>query len=616
MTLIGGTTYNVQINYVVNNQASQPLQAIGKHAGEAAHHAETLSSALKGIGAALIGSAGIGAAKHAFIDFNREVQDAKISLSAMIQGNFNATWDVAKKSASDLYTEFQRFSQMTPVTTQEMLEFGRGVAVATAQAGGGIKDVVKVTEQGVVAAKTLGAPSAYAALEITELIMGNVSKRMRFAQQLLGMAHMDEKQFKALDAQHRLAIVEKVLDSESMRNASGEMQSSFSGVLSTFEDKVQITLGRVGLPLFQKITAEITRWNKWLDENSVYVDHLVDSVRDGLVEGFEMVRESVKWIVDHGDVLISIGKVWAGTRVVGMLGSGLQGSIGNMLSSGKGAASAGWDKANIGSLLAIGTAAYMATTELMKLTGAETGLLYAIDPHRAQLERLTKSMGEWDDALEQSRRDLAGRGGVSETETYAQADAAIKMVTQELAALKAANAVPDRELGFKNYGKQLSILRDAGLEDKFAGPSGSAGAAARADRITKLQHEIDRTKTLIDNTTGASQKRISEVLSVLTDSQKTAINMHKATEQVMLEMRRSMASGLGGISFERVKEILLGKDYIADKDLQGTAHKTEINIARVEVAAKDPDRWIAELDAAAKRHLNAPRGAKNQVRGR
>jgi hypothetical protein len=619
------TTYRVETVYSVTDRASRAMDDIGKHAKEAHHAAEGLGSVLMGIGAAVAGSAGIHAAKHAFIDFNREVQDSKIQLSAMLQGNYDSTWGQAQKGANDLYSEFQRFSQLTPVTTKEMLEFGRGIVVSTAQAGGSIKDIVKITEQGVVAAKAMGMGGAYASLEITEMLMGNVSKRMRFVQQLLGMAHTDEETFKKMDAKSRLALVEKVLDSPAMKNATEAFSTSFSGVLSTLEDKIQITLGRAGNSLFGKVTEEIARWSEYLDRNSAKIDHMVEAVGHGLVRGFEIAKDMASWIVDHADELIAIGKVWVGSKLVGAIGGGIGGSLGGLRSTfykkGEGEGG-GWiaksaGDASLAGMFQLGTAAYLATTELMKMTGATDDMLFIIDPTRAKYEKLVKSMQEWDDALTQSRADLMGKNqtGSTATNAYAGMAGAVAALDQELNLLRDA----DRFLKLGTSGglhKGTMKMNDANYDDDEQ--SKLIDDTYRANRIAKLQHERDDVKGKMDIASAAATMRVDEAMQTLNSGQKQNIDVQKAMQAVMEEMVRSLSTGNGTISAARVREILLGGEGEKDKDPfgQGKPHVTNIKIDKVEVAAKDPDRWIADLDAVAKSHVHAPRSPRAAVRGR
>lgn len=606
MTIVGTTTYLVETVYTVSDKASHGLSDIDKHARAAAHSTETLSGVLKGLGAAVLAGSGIHAAKSAFIDFNRTVQDSKISLSAMLEGNYDSTWGQAQKGASNLYSEFQRFSQLTPVTTQEMLEFGQGIAVSTAQAGGSVKDIIKITEQGVVAAKALGAGGAYASLEISEMLQGNVSNRMRFVKQLLGMAHTNEEEFKKLGAKGRLSLVEKVIDSDAMKNATDAMQSSFSGVISTFEDKLQIGLGRAGKALFEKVTAELARWNEWLDRNGVKIDHIVDQVGSGLVKGFEMAKSAVAWIVEHADTLLAIGEVWAGTKLAGKLGSGISGS----LSAVGQASGAKIGVGSIGGLMEVGTAAYLATSALMRLTGANDAMLMAIDPHRAKLEQLTKSMQEWDDALEQSKRDLQGKGqtGSTATNTYAGMMAAATMVDREI------NELNDARQKYLKH-EMSAGFRGATQESIIGSYDKSTGYQAK---LTKLTKERDSTREYAGLASSQTTASVDAVMKTLSDAQKASIDEKKAVQQVMEEMNRSFRATGFGLSMDRVRAILLGETNAAEKDpfAQGRPNVTNIKIDRVEVAAKDPDRWIQDLDAAAKRRLNGPRGPRAPLRGR
>lgn len=616
MALVETTTYRVETVYTVVDKASRGLDDIDKHAKSAHGSAESLSGVLKGLGAAVIGSAGIGAAKHAFIDFNREVQDAKISLSAMLQGNYSTTWEQATKGASDLYSEFQRFSQLTPVTTQEMLEFGRGIAVATAQAGGSIKDITQITEQGVVAAKALGAGGAYASLEITEMLQGNVSKRMRFVQQLLGMAHTNEEEFKKLDAKHRLSLIENVLNSDAMKNATDSFSTSFSGVLSTLEDKIHISLGRAGMPLFEKVTAELSRWSEWLDKNSVKVDHMVEAVGQGLARGFEVVKDVTMWVVDHADVLISIGKVWAASALAGKIGDGLGGTLGGV---GKALAGEKIDM-GLGGIVQLGVAAYMAGDQIGKLSGIHQSLLEAIDPQRAQYEKLKVSMQAWDDALEQSRRDLQGKGqtGSHATNSYANAVGSVNAINQEINQLSDARRAKIEEYARDIMSSPRNRLTTSWEQARAQAAQSYDATTGYPGQLAKLQRERDTTKERADQASVATDNLISYAMQQLTETQKAGINTEKATQDVMREMMISLKQTGLLLSPQRVLELLLGGDNAATKDpfAQGKPNVTNIKIDRVEVAAKDPDRWIADLDAAAKSRVNAPRSPRAAIRGR
>lgn len=625
MTIVGTTTYVVETIYTVKNNASGELGDIDKHARAAAHSTETLSSVLKGIGLAVIGSTGINVAKHAFIDFNARVQDSQSQIAGMLALASKTSFTDNIARADKLYANLQKRAASLPGTTQEYVEMAGSLTQPLINAGLGMKNLEDMTVNTVVAAKALRVEAGAAARDVDQALRGQYHSVDQFTGKLLGsMGYAGEAgraKFNALDSAKRASELQKAIMQPQIAEMAAAQGQSFTGVLSTLEDNFEQTLGKTGRPLFKAITDEIVRWNEWLDKNSVKIDHIVEKVGHGLVEGFEMAKSAVAWIVDHADTLIAIGEVWAGTKLAGKLGAGLSGSLGGLMGGIGNAAGASWTSASAGGILQVGTAAYLATTAFMQLTGASDALLMAIDPHRAELEKLTRSMHEWDDALEQSKRDLQGKGqtGAQASNTYAGMMAAAQMVSQELNQLQDADRLI--KAGKAGGGDSSAIIRGS---DKLRGLYDAREASKlmsddyRAARIAKLMDERNATREyagLASNQTNAS---VEAVMKTLSDSQRASIDEKKAVQQVMEEMNRSFRTTGFGLSMERVRAILLGEQNAAGKDpfSQARPNVTNIKIDKVEVAAKDPDRWIQDLDAAAKRRLNGPRGSRAPVSGR
>lgn len=293
-------------------QAAGLGAGLGKVGREADHAGQQLGGmwALAAAGAALVGVEHL---EHTLIGFNQEVQDSKISLSAMISGMTGAEWGKATGQADALYNEFQRFSTVTPVTTQQILDFGKGIAAATFAAGGGVEELKNLTEQGVIAAKVLAGNrgAGYAELEITELLSGVVNKRMILARQLLSMGHMTEEAFKALDGKGRIAALQKIFNSDAMNHARDAFGESFSGVTSTLWDKLQIMFGQVGKPLFDEIIVRVKELNEWMQTNKATVEEYARKVGERLVGAFDALVTVFRFVTDHAvffeGVLIGTG---------------------------------------------------------------------------------------------------------------------------------------------------------------------------------------------------------------------------------------------------------------------------------------------------------------------
>ncbi len=273
-------------------------------------HASGLNMAMIGVAATAAAGFGLREGKHFLIDFNAEMQSLKINMGVMLQGN-SLTKDAAETgdAVERLTAKFQKFAVETPVTTKELVEFSGGIATAVSQAKGGIRDIENVTEQGVIAAKAFGVNSDYAALEITEGITGVATKRMRFIKQLVATVGMDLEKFNHLAGgdNERLQVIQKALNSQAMKDASKKFGASFAGVASTLEDNISLGLGKVGLPLFEAVTAEIGKWNDYIGANINTITNMGDKLGTSIAAGFKVARDVVSYIIEHRTALLAVG---------------------------------------------------------------------------------------------------------------------------------------------------------------------------------------------------------------------------------------------------------------------------------------------------------------------
>ena len=617
------TTYEVKLRYLVDSQgAAQAVPALTRETQRLGREASATRDRFRELAGAVIGAFGIQEAKKALIGFNADMEATKIGLSAMIQGNRGGDWDKATEQAAGLFQEFQRFSQLTPVTTKEMTEFGRGVAVATFQAGGGIANLTRITEQGVVAAKAFGYGSAYASLELTEMLMGNVNKRMMFARQLLGIAKMTEEEFKALNSEKRMAVVERVLGSDAMRNAAKAFGDSFAGVTSTFEDKLQITIGKVGLPLFKAITAEVKRWNEWLDQNDDKIRKLSDSVAHGLVEGFRYVKEVLSFLIDHAGAIKAIGEIWLATRVGGMLTSGVTGGRGLLAGVGDLRAwlrpesfrltdggknyehiAAGAGRTNVtmgnlgGSLPLLGQSAALGFafgTIASEATGLKQALHdLAIGETGREFERVRK---ESDALAESLARAAAANPNQAAAVTNLQASAANYQAMANLAADAARasqNVTYNEGVAFTDptFDRKMKALEEMGIGSDQIDKAGGIDAFARA-----MQAKADEIMSRTAAVTQTGQDAWELGLTALTDYQRQTLDVNKAQQDLLAYINRSMINGLK-IEPKDIVELLR-----RDTDDPTGKHRpmsdkpnVTVHINRIEVQSDDPDRMAFGL---------------------
>ena len=640
------TTYKVDIQYDLKGSAAGGLKTIDQQAKSATHSLGGLRSIMAAVGGSLF----LREAKKALIDFNSEVQDAKIGLAAMIQGNLGGSFAKAAASASSLYDEFQRFSTQTPVMTQDILNFGKGIAVAAFQAGGSIRDMTNLTEQGVIAAKAFGYETNYAALEISEMLAGNAQKRMMFARNLLGIAKMDTKEFNKLSSGKRLDVLKSVLNSDAMKNAATAFSQSWSGVLSTFKDKLQILIGKVGLPLFKQLTAEVLKWNTWIDKNTVKIAAFGESLSHGLMTGFHYVKEAITFLVDHADTLLAIGKVWLATRAAGMLGGafgfgGMNGGaimaslspigamlsnqlragvlsfglrfpslMGRMMRTGSALSGVGGAAGALGipGIAAVGMGAY----ELSKAVGFQRDLADAIDPMRAKLDLVTTSMGKLDEATQHAAQALAnikgagGTPGSSNMLGLETLDAQKANVISD--AIRAGLGVTSLATGGMDSTRLMGKLRGTGLFDAdelnkiAANPEAARNAYGLNATTLKMRRQTATREA------DAAWARIPDQLKKNLDQQAvTAVLFSKELDLLGKFVNGGYSNGVA-ITPQMV-DAILHSQFAAD--LAPKRHDVNVTINKIEVYSDDPDRFVAQAVNSFEEVVRNPTMAHDIIRG-
>lgn len=617
------TIYDVSLRYRLDNQASAGTKKLAADLHDASKEASGLGSMITKLGMAAVSYVGIKGAYHAFVDFNKEVENAKIGLTAMVEAGFGGTFDYAKAQAESLYKEFQKFSTQTPVTTQEMLEFSRGVFMATQQAGGGINDVIEVTEKGVIAAKAYGFEAHLASREIAEMLQGNISNRQPFTKVLMGTMHKTAEEMRAMTENQRLELLKATFNKAALTDATSSFSTAFSGVTSTFKDKVQIALGKIGLPLFQAITAEVGRWNQWIDKNEVKLAQIGQTVGSVLVTSFGIVKDVFSFIYDHADTLLEIGKVYAAIRIGGMIGNAFGGMRGMMMGGMGGPAfSAIGDKlagglragvlslglrfpsligpmSRIGSavsglggaagalgpggILGIGFAAH----ELGEYLGVHRALTQAIDPQRAKLIQLTESMAIFDDATLRAAHDLKDIGGAASTQYAANSKGQLDIWRTQLNVLGdvTSGRIGAGMVGGTDKVAQRNAMLAAGFTDDDKAMS--APYAAMAD----LEKKITDLSVLSSSSVGGTDLAYSLAFTQLTDYQQKTLNVNKAQLEVMGYVQGHLAAHKP-ISAGEIMDLLRGNTADPEGKHSAISAKPTVNVTihRIEVQSDDPDR--------------------------
>lgn len=352
------TRYIVETRYTLDDRSSAALDKIAAAADRAGESAHKLHLGLGHLAGGFGIHAIIHKAKEAFIDFNAEVEQSKIALSAVLESNLGGSFEKAQKKAEMLFGEFQKFAVTSPFTTKEVGEFATAVSNSLFSAGASVKQFTEISEKSMVAARVFHLPMELAAIQVQEMMAGTVRKGERFAQSILHLAHVSAEQWRAMTGQQRLAVFEKAVTSDAIKQAAVAQGNSFKGVLSTFEDKLQIALGKVGKPLFEAITKEIKGWNEWMEKNGAKLEEIGQKFGRALVDGFQVVKSAIGFVVEHREMFLKIAAMWMALKGINFAAAGGSALTSVFVNLAKGGASAA------GSLVALYSAAQVLASYL------------------------------------------------------------------------------------------------------------------------------------------------------------------------------------------------------------------------------------------------------------
>jgi hypothetical protein len=321
------TTYAIEVLYRTKDQASQGLDSIGRGAERASRSTGGLLSALKGVGTALVGYGALRLGKSAFIDFNSSIEASTISLAAQEKMLLGGRWDTAMSHANQLFVDYQQVAKQSVGETKDFLEMHAGIASSAYRAGLGMKELKEMTIGATVASAALGERADMVALDVKQMLSGDVTSRDRTAQILLASQNTTQEAFNKMNQKRRNAIVTAALNDPALKAAAKAMGESFSGVTSTLKDNLQIAAGKIGLPLFKAITAEVAKWNDWIEKNPDKIRQFAADFTSALMTGFGYIKQIAGFIVENKDLLMTLAKAWLAGKVIGGIAGGVSGAV-------------------------------------------------------------------------------------------------------------------------------------------------------------------------------------------------------------------------------------------------------------------------------------------------
>ncbi len=615
------TSFEVETKLTVTDHASASLEKIEHHAEHAAHAVEEMKEGLKMAAEAIGLRELIMKTGEVFIGFNSAVEQTKIKLSTMIGSDFQVSWKRASDVAGEMYEKFEKFESLAPVDAKEMAAFAQTVSTSVFAAGGNIENLTKIAEEGSVAAKALGFDAQRGAMELNRMLSGQVGNRSQMAKMLLGSMGLDAAAWKKLKEPERLEKLEGALGSGTMKSAAESMKGSFQGSMAMFKNTLEQTAGAVGLPLFKAITKEVVSWNKWIEANPEKIAEITGKLTNGIKEVMSMMRDIGSFLMPIiKEAMSAIGTVMTFVSehrsviegvVKGLLiykGIGMAGVAGGAAHGGMGA---------IGGLVKeLGTSLSALKTGLSGIGGATSlgGMLTSFGGALGGLIGAAGPIALFGTALFGLAKVMFGETQ-TEKESRERAEGLKKVSDKWLEDRKEREALLlDRAKYGDNWhgtGARLKELEHVGDRESVIKAGIESGYIK--EEISNGLRRLSITGGFNQGLSRDNPKLIGDLADDINQIFKEAASRSVSEwghESAVFQPRGPSRGTVGSYLEEKLDELAEPKE----EDLKSKVPVNQtVNITINQVSAKDPDRWLADIDDMAGRSLNAPRRTKSSL---
>jgi hypothetical protein len=643
---MNSTIYDVKLRYTMDNRAGNSVRGLTKDVNGLGDASGKVTGLLGKLATGVIAAFGAREAGKALVGFNSTVEDTKLQIAGMLAITKKTDLSDQVGKADKLYANLSARAAKLPGTTAEYTQMLGMLTQPLTDAGANLKQLEDLTVNSTVAAKSLGVEWEAAARDIDQALQGQFHSVDRFTGKVLGSVgykgEEGRQKYNALDANQRMQVLNDALMQKQWAQLAEAQGKTFSGQLSTLTDNAEKFMGKVGAKLFALLKQQIGGWNEWYDKNSAKVDALASRFAEGLADGFGVVKTAVGFIVDHAELLLTIGKVWAAVRIGGMLGGGIAGGAGG--AGGKIASLIAWgsgikDKfdeegkyqytpagagrqnvtaGNIGGALpmlgqslaagyAIGSVINEQTGASSQIADSLAHLTGRVDATTDRFDQLQRSSKQLDDAM--SHRRGAGAGGFSGTVFNSNL---LGMVDKYKADI---NAHDDflRTVNAKGIGSDEGRAAFAAYQARGVNGKDIASERAALPRLLETQTQV------MSSALGGYLAGINK----LNATQIKSLDVQQAQEQIMQYMAsqndaRALFQGLGGeasAAYSKMQQATV--DYILAGNMSGKlAQKPNVNITiqRIEVQSDDPDRYAFGLVEAFRDAVKNPSAAERAIR--
>lgn len=258
------------------------------------------------------------------IGFNSRMEDAHTTIAGLFAMVKKTDLAEQLKPADDMLAHLQERAKTLPGTTADYVKTLSLITQPLLAAGASMQELEDITVNTVVASKALRIDTEVGARDVSQAARGQYHSVDQLTGAVLGVDGFDGEEgrsrFNAMDKHARVKQLSKSFNTPQLAQMGEAQGKTFSGTLSTLTDNISILAGKIGLPVFQHLTAMFKEWNAWLDANKDRVKEFASAVGEKLVTALEalvvvggIVIDVLKFFAEHSEltkgIIIGLGIV-------------------------------------------------------------------------------------------------------------------------------------------------------------------------------------------------------------------------------------------------------------------------------------------------------------------
>lgn len=304
------TTYDVITRYLVDDKSTplvvkmnREVRTLETSVAAASAGMGNMGGLFGRVGGMIAGYLGFQQGNKHLIQFNSNMEQAKITMAGMMAQAGRGDYVNNLETAATLVKQMQMDARASVGTTQDYVQMATAIVQPLTQVKGTLEDLRNLTKQTVVASRAMGIGADVAARDVTQALMGRYSTVDPFLARILpSIGYSGEAgraKWRQLEESKRLSELKRALGSKGIADMAKGQEFSFAGVFSTFQDNLQMTLGKVGMPLFKGVTAELKNWNQWLDKNQDKVEQFAKTLGSDILSAATKFKDVMAFAAEH-----------------------------------------------------------------------------------------------------------------------------------------------------------------------------------------------------------------------------------------------------------------------------------------------------------------------------